>query len=344
MKPDDVAEIDPRVQHTAVRDIFVIGASAGALAVLCRMLRELPAGFPASLFVVVHTKPDSVSYLASLLEGASPLPVSAPADMTPVRRGHVYVSIPDHHMLLERDRIRMVRGPKENRHRPAIDPLFRSAAWTYGPRVAGIVLTGYLNDGAAGLWAIKTCGGATIVQDPADAAYPDMPRNAIHQVDVDYCLPAREMPALMQRLALEQIDPSRVAPPPPSIGTEVEVAALERRIHIPDMGQVGKLSAFTCPTCHGALWELQDDSLLRYRCHTGHAFSGDALVDEQTATLEETLYSAMRVMEEKATALRRLKENWHGRFPELEADYESRAREMDASIQVLQGLLARGKG
>lgn len=325
------------------REIFVIGASAGALPALTAILSELPADFPGAVFIVVHISPGVESRIAQILDSTTPLRVTAPADQTAIERGQAYVSTPDCHMLIEPGRIRVVRGPKENRHRPAIDPLFRSAAWTYGPRVVGIVLTGYLDDGAAGLWAIKTCGGVTVVQDPDDAPYPDMPRNAIRQSKVDHCLPAREIAALMQRLAQERVDPARIPAPPPAMKAEVDIATSARPMHIPDMATLGRLSPFTCPSCHGALWELQEGNLLRYRCHTGHAFSGESLVSEQSTAVEEAVYSAMRIMEEKSSALRRLKDNWHERFPVLAAEYEVRASELDDSVQVLRRLLARGE-
>ena len=336
-----VAEL-VRDTEVSTHDIIVIGASAGALAALETLMHALPGDFPGAIFIVVHISPEAKSEVARILDAAGSLPVVAPLDGDPIVPGTVYVSTPDMHMLIERGRVRIVRGPKENRHRPAIDPLFRSAAWAYGPRVVGIVLTGYLDDGAAGLWAIKSCGGTSIVQDPADAAYPEMPANALLQNDVDHCVPLADMADLLVRLAQESVDVAKTYAKPPSIKTEVETAAMERLNEIEDMDALGKVSPFTCPSCHGALWELSEGNLLRYRCHTGHAFTGKALLDEQSASVEAAVYSALRVMEEKAAALRRLGTEWNGRFPRMEAEYQVRAKEIEASVQVLRALLAKG--
>src|SRR5215469_16540682 len=177
--------------HVAPRfhDIVAIGASAGAIEALTALVGALPADFPGTLFIVVHTSPDACSKVPQILGRAGVLPVVAPQDMTVFAPGRIYVSSPNRHMLLERDHVRIVRGPKENRHRPAIDPLFRSAAWAYGPRVVGVILTGSGDDGAAGQWAIKSCGGTTVVQDPATAAHPEMPESALLHNEIDHILP-----------------------------------------------------------------------------------------------------------------------------------------------------------
>src|SRR5262245_44960295 len=177
--------------HT--HDIFVIGASAGGVFSLKELFAALPADFPGSLFVVVHRSSESSGKISDAFDGDAALPIVTPDDEAAIVPGRIYVAPPDRHMLIERNRVRIVRGPKENRHRPAIDPLFRSAAWAYGPRVVGVVLTGYLDDGTAGLWAIKTCGGVTVVQDPADALHPDMPMNALSANQVDHCLPLQKI-------------------------------------------------------------------------------------------------------------------------------------------------------
>ena len=346
MTSSDVSDTLPvaSASDAAVKmhDIVVIGASAGAVPSLKVLVRGLPGNFPGSIFVTVHMSAEARSELSGILSRAGSLPVSAPADMTPIESGQIYVSSPDCHMLLERDRVRIVRGPKENRHRPAIDPLFRSAAWAYGPRVVGIVLTGYLDDGTAGLWAIKTCGGITIVQDPADALHLDMPQNALMHNRVDYCVPLDEMAALLVKLATEPVDLTRHHPRPASVKTEVEFASIERDRDIDDMGSLGRLSPFTCPSCRGALWELQEGDLMRYRCHTGHAFSEKSLLTEQSISIEEALYAALKAVEEKAAALRKLSQRWSERFPQMEADYQARVSELDASARVLRRLLANG--
>ena len=320
-------------------DVVVVGASAGAIQALSALVAGLPADFAGSLFIVVHMSPDVRSKAPEILARAGPLPVVAPQDMTVIAPGRIYISSPDRHMLIDRDRVLIVRGPKENRHRPAIDPLFRSAAWSYGPRVVGVVLTGSGDDGAAGLWAIKSCGGKTIVQDPESAAHPEMPENALLHNEIDHCVALDEIPPLLTRLAHEPVDGHEV-PRRQSLKTEVEFDTMGRDIS--DMGSLGKLSPFTCPACRGALWELQDGGILRYRCHTGHAFSEQSLRAEQSNAIEEGLYSALRAVEEKATLLRRLTKGWREKHPHIVADYETRAEELEQSADVLRKMLARG--
>jgi two-component system, chemotaxis family, protein-glutamate methylesterase/glutaminase len=276
--------------------------------------------------------------LPKILEWSGPVRASFPEDLEEIRPGHIYVARPDYHLLVEAERVRVVRGPRENRHRPSIDPLFRSAAWSYGPRVVGVVLTGYLDDGAAGLWAIKSCGGLAIVQDPADAMHHDMPINAARSIDVDYSVPVSEIAPLLVKFAREPVDPKMEFVRPANIATEIGFVKMER--DIADMNKLGPLSAFTCPTCRGALWELHDD-VLRYRCHTGHAFSKDSLLGEQTTAIEDALYSALRAVEEKATVLRRLGERTAGRSELVGADYESKAVALEETADVLRSILSR---
>ena len=185
----------------ANKDIVVIGASYGGVEAHKVLVSGLPKGFHASVFLVQHRTSTAPSLLPEILMKAGPLPASSPADFEPIERGHIYVAPPDYHMMLERGRVRLIRGPKENRARPAIDALFRSAAYAYGPRVVGVVLTGLLNDGTAGLWAVKDCGGTAIVQDPEEAIAPSMPQNALQNVAVDYCLPLSEIAPLLAQLA-----------------------------------------------------------------------------------------------------------------------------------------------
>src|SRR5262245_48658533 len=178
-------------------DIITIGASAGGVETLSRLVATLPADLPASLFVVLHIDPEAPSVLGGILSAAGKLPAVEATDGAPIEHGKIYVGTANCHLLVEPDRVRVVHGPKENRHRPAIDPLFRSAAWAFGRRVVGVVLTGMLDDGSAGLWAIKSCGGVTVVQDPAEAYFPDMPANALVHLKVDYSLPIAEMGPLL---------------------------------------------------------------------------------------------------------------------------------------------------
>src|SRR5215211_1119499 len=185
------------------KDIIVVGASAGGIEALRVLAGGLPADFPASLFVVLHTSPESPAMLPNILDRSGSLPALSPKDGDRIRPGTIYVAPPDRHLLIEPNRLRVTRGPKENRFRPAVDPLFRSAAETYGPRVIGVILTGYLDDGTAGLWNVKQRGGTTIVQDPADAVADSMPRSALKHVEVDHCVRLVQIPSLLVRLTHE---------------------------------------------------------------------------------------------------------------------------------------------
>lgn len=322
----------------ATHDLIVIGASAGGLQALRQLVSLLPADLHATLLIAQHLRPDAPSQLPDILSRSGPLPAVTAQDRQTMQPGHIYTAPADHHLLVEDGVLRVVRGPRENRNRPSIDVLFRSAAWAYGPRTVGIVLSGYLDDGALGLWAIRTCGGITVVQDPSDAMYPDMPRNAARSVDVQYSLPVTEIAPLLVTLASREVDLSHRPQPPEAIHTEVEFAKMERDMS--DMNSLGVLSPFTCPSCRGALWELQNGETLSYRCHTGHAFSRESLIGDQSTAIEEALYSALRAVEEKAAALRRLSERQRDRVPRITGDYDTRARELDETAEVLRNLLA----
>jgi len=259
------------------RDVVVIGASAGGVSALLALVKTLPADFPAPVFVVQHLTPDSPSILPQLLSSVSVLRVKHPQNGEVMKPGVIYVAPPDHHLLLEDNHVLVARGPKENRFRPSIDALFRSAAYTYGPRVIGVVLTGYLDDGTSGLWSVQRMGGLTVVQDPRDAEQPSMPTNALEFVTADYLVPLAELGALLVRLTTE------LAPAKPKLpADQLDLLRIELTIAKQgggfELGIIdrGKLTPFTCPDCHGALTQLIEGKLIRYRCHTGHAYTVSA--------------------------------------------------------------------
>jgi two-component system chemotaxis response regulator CheB len=319
-------------------DLIVIGASAGGLQAMQVLLRSLPPSLPATVLLAIHLAAESRSQMPMLLGRASALPVQWAEDGEPLAPGQVRIAPPDHHLLVERQALRVVMGPRENRHRPAIDPLFRSAAWSHGPRVVGVVLSGYLDDGTAGLWAIKSCGGITVVQDPDDALHPDMPANALMHNRIDHRLGIEQIGPLLAELAVLPAPAPPTVPPPEHIGLEVGFATMDNDMD--EAPRLGTLSPFTCPTCRGALWELDEDGHLRYRCHTGHAFSHSNLLIGQTEEIESSVYAALRVVEEKAAALRRLAERWTSRFPQVTDDYVERASQLDKTANTLRALLA----
>ena len=281
--------------------MIVIGTSAGGVEALRSLCRGLPADLPAAVFMVLHIAPEGGSILPELLSRAGPLPaVHPPADGEGVRfeRGRIYVAPPDRHMVIEGDRVRAVMSAKENRHRPAADPLFRSAARHHGPHVVGVVLTGALDDGAAGLAAIKRQGGLAVVQDPEDALFPSMPRTAMQHVAVDHSVSLAEMPALLARLASDDLEHAPLGVPE-ALEVETRITTMNRP-EPEDVARIGRPSMFTCPECHGTLFEIDDDKLLRFRCHVGHAYTAEALAADQSEALEATLWAAVRAFEERA--------------------------------------------
>ena len=285
-------------------DIIVMGASAGGLSAFNRIIKELPEHLNAAVFIVWHVSPFSTSILPEILNRAAKLKAKHHVDGESIEKGKIYVAPPDHHLLLELGRIRLTKGPKENRFRPAIDPLFRSAAYAYGSRVVGIVLSGALDDGTAGLWAIKDRGGIAVVQDPAEAEQRSMPASALANVQVDHCVPVSEIPPLLVGLTQRAVEERRI---PVSKDLEIETKiALGGDAADLDVQQLGEISEFTCPDCHGTLVKLTNDKLLRFRCHTGHSFGGASLVAELTDSVEETVWTAIRVVEERIRLLKHL--------------------------------------
>jgi two-component system chemotaxis response regulator CheB len=276
--------------------LVVIGASAGGIEAVRTILAGLPDDFPAPLCVVLHIAPQSPGVLDQILGRASAIPVENARSGGLLRPGRVYVAPPDHHLLVEPGRLRLTRGPRENRFRPAIDPLFRSAAQVYGPGAIGVILTGNLDDGTAGLWTIKQLGGHAIVQDPAEADAPSMPLSAINGVAVDHIVSLREMAPLLAALAR-----SRPAEPvkstAPHLDIEVRIAKEENAV---DAGvqQLGEPSSYACPDCHGVLLQMKEGNRLRFRCHTGHAYSAESLVAAVQDAMEDALWNAVRALEE----------------------------------------------
>lgn len=288
----------------ANRDIIVMGASAGGLTALNRITKQLPDNLNAAVFIVWHVSPYSTSLLPDILSRSGKLEAKHPADGESIQKGKIYVAPPDRHLLLEAGRIRLAKGPKENRFRPAVDPLFRSAAYAYGARVVGVVLTGALDDGTAGLWAIKDRGGIAVVQDPAEAEQPSMPSSALNNVQIDYCLPISEIPPLLVTLTQQTVEQ---AGPPVSKQLEIETKiALGADSAELDVTQLGKISEFTCPDCHGSLTRINNGNLQRFRCHTGHSFSNGSLVAELTDSVEQSLWTTIRAVEERIRLLKNL--------------------------------------
>ena len=295
----------------AKKDIVVVGASAGGMEALSKLVASLPADLRAAIFVVWHLAPGVRSVLPDVLNRSGRIPAANPKDGDPIEPGRIYVAPNDHHLLLERGYVRVTKGPKENRFRPAVDPLFRSAAYMYGPRVIGIVLSGALDDGTSGLWAIRLRGGTTIVQDPADALHRSMPLNALENVEVDHKVPVAEMGALLARLTREDAAPEPIIPARERERMEAEVnIAREVDSRIENVLGLGELSPFTCPECHGVLAMYRDGNIVRFRCHTGHAVSSGTLLEAGTEQVEQRLFDALRALDETIMLLNQLGEQY----------------------------------
>lgn len=281
--------------------LVVLGASAGGVSALMHLVQTLPAGFPAPLCIVLHVGANH-SVLPELLAAKGPHPAVHARDRQLLTPGVIHIAPPDHHMLVEGRFLRLTRGPRENHTRPAVDPLFRSAALAWGPRVIGVILTGQLDDGTAGLAAIKKCGGTAVVQDPATAEEPSMPQNALAYVDVDYIVALDDMPALLSRLVKQPSSPE--VPPPDAVQREVAINRGEDLVD--NLGRIAEPAGIACPDCGGGLWEVKASEQLRYRCHTGHAFGARALERAQAEAGEEALRGSVRALQERELLLRRM--------------------------------------
>jgi two-component system chemotaxis response regulator CheB len=285
----------------ASRDLIVVGASTGGVEALVELAGGLPPGFPASVLVVCHFPPGSRSILPEILSRAGPLPAGHPVDGEPVLPGHIYVAPPDQHMVVgSGGRIRLTREARENHHRPAVDPLFRSAARHYGPRVIGVILTGALYDGVAGLMAIRGAGGVAVAQDPRDALIAAMPQSAAEIAGVDHLVSAAGLAALLVELVREPVTSrpgSQTMDPIERMPATVEQDMAEQMRN----QRRGDVSVFTCPECGGSLWQVDETGLVRFRCHVGHAYNGEILLAEQTETLEAALWTAVRIFREKSS-------------------------------------------
>ncbi|OGB20359.1 MAG: hypothetical protein A3I66_18770 [Burkholderiales bacterium RIFCSPLOWO2_02_FULL_57_36] len=281
--------------------VIVIGASSGGLAALKQIVAGLPAGFPGAVLVAMHVG-NHASILPEILLSHSALPVRHAVDREPIRPGTVLIAPPDHHLLIASGCVCVTHGPKENFARPAIDPLFRSAAAAYRTGTIGVILTGDLDDGTVGLQAIKAYGGITIVQDPEEAVAPSMPRSAIEHVEVDFCLSLDGIAETLVTLVdqpIEQINDNAAH----------EWIQVENQFMSPqdasmkELGKIAKPSPFTCPECQGSLWQIEGAKPQRFRCHTGHSFTARYLVSAQEQAVEEAIWAAVRALHEKESLL-----------------------------------------
>ncbi len=277
--------------------VVVIGASAGGIDAVRIVVSGMPATLPAAICIVIHTSPESPGVLAEILNRSTPLTVVQACDRQRLETGHIYVAAPDRHLVIEPGRLRVTKGPREHRFRPAIDPLFRSAAQVFGPNAIGIVLTGNLDDGVAGLWMIKKLGGMAIVQDPSEALFSSMPLQALTHVNVDHVVPLAHIPRLLVELTAGLPVEAEPRPVPRHIEVEVNITK-EQNPRDAGLEEVGKPSPYACPECHGVLLEIDDDGRIRFRCHTGHAYSLESLLAAINDGIENAMSAVIRSIEE----------------------------------------------
>lgn len=322
------------------RDVIVIGGSAGSLEALRTLVSKLPADLPAAILVVVHIPNDFPSYLQQILSNSGSLRTIEPEGKQKLERGTIYIAPPDRHLLVEEGYVQVTRGPRENRHRPAIDPLFRSAARCYGSRVIGVVLSGQLDDGSSGLMAVKMRGGLTVVQDTGEALCPEMPTRAKHYADAEYELPVAEIANLLVREAGRGESREGVSVVEQEMRgqeNEAEKAKLESQAN---KEKAGEPSAFACPECHGVMWEVEEGELLRFRCRVGHAYTAEVLRTALSDSVEEALWAAMRTLEEKAALLMRIGARVGGRQAR---SYSEEAGGYEKHVETIRELLVQSQ-
>lgn len=327
------------MNHTENPMLIVIGASAGGMDALKKLVAQLPKDFPAPIFIVNHMSANTTGEaLVKVLNESGNLPCAHAQDNQTFKSGHIYLAPSDQHMLIVEGKILVTKGARENRSRPAIDPLFRSAAVAYGNRVVGIILTGYLDDGTSGMTAIKRCGGVCIAQDPEDASYPDMPQSVIANVGADYCLPVAEMGALLTDLLRRELPENEQ--PPEDLVIEAKIA---QRVlsDLPSVEALGEQVPFNCPDCGGVLWQMAEGDIVRYRCHTGHAFTSSVLLAQQTEKIEETLWVALRMFEERQNLLVTMSKNEGEKSP---TSVSLRAKDSQVHIDRIRAMLKATDG
>ncbi|MGV0749458.1 chemotaxis protein CheB [Mycolicibacter minnesotensis] len=315
-------------------NVVGVGASAGGVEALKTLAATLPTTLPCAVLVVLHIPPAAPSVLARILDRAGPLPAETAATGTLMEHGKIYVAAPGHHLLADDGKIVLSEGPTENGHRPAINALFRSIALAHGRRATGVLLSGVLDDGVLGLGAIRSRGGATIAQSPDDALFPAMPKNAINAGVVDRHAPAAEIGGLLAALAGREIEETEMEPDT-RMELENRIAMARRFATDFDTEELGPPSGYICPDCHGALVAVSEGN---YRCHVGHAWTGDALLQARDDEVGNALWIAVRSLQEKAKLSRRLADQVSPGI--LSEHYDTLAREAEHATSVLGRRLA----
>lgn len=319
-----------------IKRVIVIGASAGGLKAVAEWLSGLPRT-DAAIFVVLHVSKNSMGdVIAFHLQKQTTMTCKVAVHGEEIQQGHVYIAPPDHHMIIKEDKIVINNGPHENRWRPSIDVLFRSAAVAFNSNTIGIVLSGLLDDGTSGMSAIKKSGGIAIVQEPDEAEYSDMPLNVLKNVEVDFRVPVSDMKYILQDIFAKGIKEPVSVPPEVKIEAEITEKLSSR---IDDLREIASQSVLNCPDCGGGLWKVNNDVITRYRCHTGHVYTEKVLMQMQSENIEESLWVAIRILEERRNLLLTLA-GTEGDFDSSGvADKKHRAEDMNIHIQKLKAIL-----
>lgn len=323
--------------------VIVIGASAGGMNALTELVAQIEEGMDAAVFIVFHLSRTSISdFLIQRLQPHTNLTCTIAKDGEEIEKDHIYIATSNYHLLVKKNKIVLGGGPEENRWRPSIDVLFRSAAAAYSTRTIGIVLTGMLDDGTTGMDAIIRSGGTSIVQDPNEAEYPDMPLNVLNNMEVDYCIPLSKMGKVISEIT--QTDREE-KPAPQDVIVESEIA--ERVVvDFDNVKAIAEKSIYACPDCGGGLWYLENGSsnVNRYRCHIGHAYSEKDLVVKQSEVLESTLWIALRIMEERRNLLKKMEEDSEKKgYKRMASGYEEKKDELLVHIDNLKKVLFETK-
>ncbi|MBV9282741.1 MAG: chemotaxis protein CheB [Chloroflexi bacterium] len=319
------------------RDIIVVGASAGGVEALSSLVAGFPPSLKAAVLVVLHLPPTATSHLPVILNRAGPLPALSAVDGQAIVYGRIYVAPPDYHLLLRPGHIRLTRGPRENGHRPAVDSLFRSAARVYDSRAVGVVLSGTLDDGAVGLLALKMRGGVAVVQRPDDALFSGMPASALEAVEADHVLPVSEIGPLLAELSRDEAGEKGARTMQGETGGErVEMRGVLEESN-------GPPSAFTCPECHGTLFEAPEGEPSHYRCRVGHTYSPNSLLQAESEALEAALWAALRALQERTDLAKRMAVRAEERgHLQLAARLADQVRDGEQSFDLLQQTLLNG--
>ncbi|MGN6638867.1 MAG: chemotaxis protein CheB [Mucilaginibacter sp.] len=321
-----------------VNSVVVIGGSAGGYQAVADLMAHVPPDLDTAFFVVVHVSRKSVgAILVKHIQNHTSYICRLADDNEPIQKGHLYVAPPDFHLLVKNGHMRVIRGPHENRWRPSIDVLFRSAAAAYDSHTIGIILSGLLDDGTSGMSAIKRSGGICIVQEPHDAEFDDMPHNVLNNVAVDHSVPVAEMGYVLDDIFSKPFLNGKLQKIPDDVKIESEIT--ERRItDMNELEKIGTRSNYSCPDCGGALWEIKDDVIPRYRCYTGHVFTANVLLEKQAEELEDSLWVSIRMLEERRNLLQRMIKR-QATIEDEEGDMNEKIGELDKHIERLKALL-----